>query len=264
MKIFKRMDPVTKILVAILIFVIVVGTIFLVYKFNSETEEIVEEATEESVEEIQVIDATADNLEFGYSLDSTTNQIQIEILNYNQDYNLYYYIEEQEIVETEQDEELNTEEDANEVADIANEDYILYNNDIITANITSTLYFKYEQEGIYSDNAYIVEISTLEGVIDNEQSETEEEDEGIEENTTGTNTSTTNSNVSQLRQSISTQQQSETSTSSLEGATNNEQTETEVGGGNTEDNTASNTEDNATGNTGDNTTEDTTGTNTPT
>ena len=149
----KRIVIISSIVVAI---IIIVASIFLVFFHNNDSKV----ASNEPVEEIRKIpDVSLENTIFEMSETELTNEkIKITISSQLENYNLYYYIKPEEENEN------------------IEENYILYQNEIeIEEN--ANLYFKYELEGNYSENPYILEINN----IDKEMKEEIPENEGATE-----------------------------------------------------------------------------------
>lgn len=106
-------------------------------------------------------DIPAVNLENTYfdisETEETNENVTITVSSKLEDYNLYYYIENKEALEeaaTEEESEIEIEQE------VIEETYLLY-QDSIVIETNSNVYFKYELDGKYSENAYVLEINNI-------------------------------------------------------------------------------------------------------
>lgn len=141
--------------IVLLIVTIFVGITFATFNGNIETTS--NNLVEDNKEDIP--DVSSENIDFDISEKIITISSKLE------DYNLYYYIETKQELEEK-------EEQTQESEEIKTEDYILY-QDKIEIETNSNIYFKYEKDGRYSRNPYILEIDH----IDKEEMKEEPEDE---------------------------------------------------------------------------------------
>lgn len=134
-----RKKRIVLISVIILIFVIFIGIIF--SRFNDNIESTSSELIEDKEENMP--DVNVENTNFDISEKETTNEnVIVTIFSKLENYNLYYYID------TIEEKEMNS------------ENYIVY-QDSIEIKENSKIYFKYELDGKYSENPYILEINNI-------------------------------------------------------------------------------------------------------
>ena len=125
----------------------------------------------QEVEETKIADVLDSNIQFDYNKEPTEEAIELNIKKYDNSYNLYYCIKEvgQEVAEK-------TEETAQEIAEEVPEDeYVLYNGEPISIETNSVLSFKYEKDGVYSKNAYNLQITNIINKGEIKEGATEEE-----------------------------------------------------------------------------------------
>lgn len=96
----------------------------------------------------------------------TTNNIKVSLTSKLEDYNLYYYINPIENSENENGEEESNSDNI--------EEYILY-QDSIEIEVNSNIYIKYELDGKYSENPYVLEINNINNEVPENEGATEEE-----------------------------------------------------------------------------------------
>ena len=182
---------VTLIFIILLIVAISIGITFA--KFNNNIETSSDEITDNNQNNIP--DVSVKNIKLDISeTETTSNNVIITVTEKLKDYNLYYYVDtldklennnedsQEKIEENEQEEIEKIEENNNEQIKETKKEpevYILY-QDKIELESNSNIYFKYEKEGKYSGNSYMLEINNIdkqdeiEEALENE-SATEEE-----------------------------------------------------------------------------------------
>lgn len=132
----------------LLIVTIFVGITFAMFNHNVEStsSEIIKDSPE------NIPDVSSENTDFDISEEIITISSKLE------DYNLYYYIETKQEPET-KEEEIQESEDV-KLEENKTEDYILF-QDKVEIETNSNIYFKYEKDGRYSENPYILEIDNI-------------------------------------------------------------------------------------------------------
>ncbi len=169
------------IFIILLIVAISIGIIFTRFRNNIETSSDELKADNQNI----IPDVSLENTKFDISeTDITSNNITITISSKLEDYNLYYYIDTMDKPENSEEgsqEEIVDKDEQEDVEKIKKkpEIYILY-QDKIEIESNSNIYFKYEAEGKYSKNSYILEINNIDKqvIIDEaleNESATEEE-----------------------------------------------------------------------------------------
>lgn len=210
----KKLDKKTKIITSIALALILISIIAVVAVVQlTKTKEVAE--TENIIEEIKIEDVTSDNLEVEYNTEPTTESLAVNIKNYDNNYNLYYYIQEigqaltdegtdKNVAEANQEENANSKqvaspeevqnnegEVAQEEKEIADSDYTLYQEEApITIESNSIISFKYEHDGKFSPNAYKLEITNIidEGEITEGATEEELKEEKVDPKDKANNT----------------------------------------------------------------------------
>ncbi len=165
-----------KLLMVILIIIILTVIGFTMYIFSSKIEPTNGETIEYNKENIQaeiienIPEVNLENTNFDISeTEQTTNNIVITVLSKLEGYNLYYQLNDIEELETNEEKQ---------------KEYILY-KDSIQIEHNLKIYFKYELEGRYSENPYILEINNInkeKNVTEESKDEKETEDESKKEN----------------------------------------------------------------------------------
>lgn len=162
------------ILISILVITLTV-IVFFVYIVNSKIKPTNGETKEYNKENIQaeiiehIPEVNLENTNFNISeTEETTNNIVITVSSKLEGYNLYYHINNLEKLETNKENQ---------------EEYILY-NDSLQIEHNLKIYFKYELEGRYSENPYILEINNINkenNITEEPKEEKETEDESKKE-----------------------------------------------------------------------------------
>ena len=134
--------------IALLIVTIFVGITFATFNGNIETTS--NELVEDNKEDIP--DVTSENTNFEISEKIVTLSSKLE------NFNLYYCIKTKQELEMKEEEIQESEEVKTEENKI--EDYILF-PDKIEIETNSNVYFKYEKDGKYSENPYILEMNHI-------------------------------------------------------------------------------------------------------
>lgn len=169
-------------IIFIAILVIVALIVSSVYFFNNKEDKIETTSSELSnYSEVNIPDVNQENTKLEVSeTELTSNNITVNISSKLEDYNLYYYIdtikELEDKEENEQEENQEIDKKENEISkedqeEITEENYALY-KDSIEIEANSKIYFKYELDGKYSKNPYILEINNI-----NKEEEAKEEPE---------------------------------------------------------------------------------------
>ncbi len=160
------------ILLCIILVVILTGTVFAtIFRNNSEVanSEVVEEANK------NIPNVNLDNTNFDISETELTDEnVIIKISSQLENYNLYYSIDTIEETESEgqAEQENQVVQEEPKEKEIQEENYLLY-QDSIEIEANANIYFKYELEGKYSDNPYVLEISNINKEVMTEELENE-------------------------------------------------------------------------------------------
>lgn len=156
----------------ILIFVLFALVIFICIGYAFASNSFISKETKQEIKSSKEIskqsnipDVTSKNTRFDISeTEETEESVIVNVSDKLEEYNLYYYIQN---IETTESEEVEEQENS-----IDNTEYILYEDKIeIISN--SNIYFKYESQGKYSTNTYLLEINNITEQI--EESELENE-----------------------------------------------------------------------------------------
>ena len=132
-----------------------------------ETSEIQDSQEIQEVEDTKVADVLDSNIQFDYNTDPTEKSIDLNIKEYDNSYNLYYYI-----LEVGQDYK---DEKSLDIDDTEESDYVIYNNKPIQIEKNSIVSFKYEKNNIFSENAYRLKITNIIDKGEIKEGATEEE-----------------------------------------------------------------------------------------
>lgn len=157
MNVLSKLNSKNRILIIISIIITIVTaltvTIVTFAIKSKKTIETSEVQTIEKIKEVKVADVLESNIQFDYDPNPTEEAIELNIKDYDSNFNLYYCIQEigQEVTDKlEKNEEV-----------IEDKEYVLYNGEPITIEVNSVISFKYEKDGIYSQKAYKLEITNI-------------------------------------------------------------------------------------------------------
>lgn len=170
-------------IIFILILVVVAIIMSAIYFLNDKEDNLETTSSELSnYSEVNIPDVNEENTKLEVSeTELTSNNITVNVSSKLEDYNLYYYID---TIKESEDEEQNEQAENQEIEkedngiskeeskeEITEKNYILY-KDSIEIEANSKIYFKYELDGKYSENPYILEINNI-----NKDEEAKEEPE---------------------------------------------------------------------------------------
>lgn len=159
------------ILILLIITVIMATTLGIAFATHTDFKKLIK--SEETAKAMSIPNVERENIDIKVSSTEETEESVIITANSKlENYNLYYYIEP---IKSEEDillQESQIIENLNSEAIIEDKDYTVYENNIeILSN--AKVYLKYESQGKYSDNAYIIEINNIKELIENEALENE-------------------------------------------------------------------------------------------
>lgn len=203
----KGLDNKTKTLLIILIILVIAAIAIVIVNALNKSEEVVSDQI--------IADVTEENIELEYNTEPTTEAIAIDVKNYDSNYNLYYYIQNLEELQTvdgeettqtseeeqiAQQEETTTEQETEQanaettevteeneetqevisynMPQIEDSQYKLYEGNLEVAE-NAIVFFKYEKEGSFSQNAYKLEITNIIGGEQEGATEEELEEEKV-------------------------------------------------------------------------------------
>ena len=167
----KNLDKKTKINLSIVILIIIAAIIATVVIFMNRTQEV---AQTYDIKEAKVADVTESEFKVEYNEAPTSESVALNIKEYDNSYNLYYYIQEVgQVLTEEKTEEKDNEQDEKPVEQpdvtvqeiekqiIDDKEYVLYSGQPISIEANSILSFKYEKDGVFSQNAYQLKITNI-------------------------------------------------------------------------------------------------------
>lgn len=162
----------TKIILTLLIItVIMAGTLGIAFATHTDFKKLIK--SEETAKAISIPNVTKENTEIEISnAEENEGSVIITAKSKLENYKLYYYIEP---IKSEEDlllEQSQNIESLKPEGKIEDKNYTVYENNIeIFSN--AKVYLKYESQGKYSDNAYIIELNNITELIGNEALENE-------------------------------------------------------------------------------------------
>ena len=162
----------TKIILILLIIpVIMAGTLGIAFATHTDFKKLIK--SEETAKAISIPNVTKENTEIEISnAEENEGSVIITAKSKLENYKLYYYIEP---IKSEEDmllEQSQNVESLKPEGKIEDKNYTVYENNIeIFSN--AKVYLKYESQGKYSDNAYIIELNNITELIGNEALENE-------------------------------------------------------------------------------------------
>ncbi|MCI8545922.1 MAG: L,D-transpeptidase family protein [Clostridia bacterium] len=159
------------ILILLIITVIMAGTLGIAFATHTDFKKLIK--SEETAKAISIPNVTKENTEIEISnAEENEGSVIITAKSKLENYKLYYYIEP---IKSEEDmllEQSQNIESLKPEEKIEDKNYTVYENNIeIFSN--AKVYLKYESQGKYSDNAYIIELNNITELIGNEALENE-------------------------------------------------------------------------------------------
>lgn len=159
------------ILILLIITVIMAGTLGIAFATHTDFKKLIK--SEETAKAISIPNVTKENTEIEISnAEENEGSVIITAKSKLENYKLYYYIEP---IKSEEDlllEQSQNIESLKPEGKIEDKNYTVYENNIeIFSN--AKVYLKYESQGKYSDNAYIIELNNITELIGNEALENE-------------------------------------------------------------------------------------------
>lgn len=159
------------ILILLIITVIMAGTLGIAFATHTDFKKLIK--SEETAKAISIPNVTKENTEIEISnAEENEGSVIITAKSKLENYKLYYYIEP---IKSEEDlllEQSQNIENLKPEGKIEDKNYTVYENNIeIFSN--AKVYLKYESQGKYSDNAYIIELNNITELIGNEALENE-------------------------------------------------------------------------------------------
>ncbi len=159
------------ILILLIITVIMAGTLGIAFATHTDFKKLIK--SEETAKAISIPNVTKENTEIEISnAEENEGSVIITAKSKLENYKLYYYIEP---IKSEEDmllEQSQNVESLKPEGKIEDKNYTVYENNIeIFSN--AKVYLKYESQGKYSDNAYIIELNNITELIGNEALENE-------------------------------------------------------------------------------------------
>lgn len=159
----------TKIILALLaVTIIMATTLGIAFATHTDFKKLIN--ADETAKAMSIPNVTRENIDIKVSnAEETEESVIIKANSKLENYKLYYYIDPIEIEETSISQEKQAAED---LGKIENKDYTIYENGIeILSN--AKVYLKYELEGIYSEEAYTIEINNIKELIETNALENE-------------------------------------------------------------------------------------------
>ncbi len=159
------------ILILLIITVIMAGTLGIAFATHTDFKKLIK--SEETAKAISIPNVTKENTEIEISnAEENEGSVIITAKSKLENYKLYYYIEP---IKSEEDlllEQSQNIESLKPEGKIEDKNYTVYENNIeIFSN--AKVYLKYESQGKYSDNTYIIELNNITELIGNEALENE-------------------------------------------------------------------------------------------
>ena len=159
------------ILILLIITVIMAGTLGIAFATHTDFKKLIK--SEETAKAISIPNVTKENTEIEISnAEENEGSVIITAKSKLENYKLYYYIEpikSEEDLLLEQSQNIESHKPEGKIED---KNYTVYENNIeIFSN--AKVYLKYESQGKYSDNAYIIELNNITELIGNEALENE-------------------------------------------------------------------------------------------
>lgn len=159
------------ILILLIITVIMAGTLGIAFATHTDFKKLIK--SEETAKAMSIPNVTKENTEIEISnAEENEGSVLITAKSKLENYKLYYYIEP---IKSEEDlllEQSQNIESLKPEGKIEDKNYTVYENNIeIFSN--AKVYLKYESQGKYSDNAYIIELNNITELIGNEALENE-------------------------------------------------------------------------------------------
>lgn len=160
---YQDLDKKTKINIVISVLIVIASIIAVIVIIKNKTKQV---ATVEEVKNAEVIDVSEKNIKIEYDESKTSDNVELKVKEYDDSYNLFYYIQEVgesfsedgQVPQTDENKEVNNEI---ENLQIDNTKYKKYDGNSIPIETNSILDFKYENDGEYSKNAYKIKITNI-------------------------------------------------------------------------------------------------------